>query len=107
MDSLQLQDDGVRDRIREAVEFLDPADDRDARSYRADIVLMLNRGLRRLIVSIDDIRAHNRELADGILNRPFDYALAFDQALKNVISTLPNRSAAETDSNTVSLPMNL
>lgn len=52
-------------------------------SYRADIILMLNRGIRRLVVSLrqspqiemfcslflkvslDEIRAHNRELADG------------------------------------------
>ena len=101
MNRLQLRDESVRDRVRAAVEFLDPTDDRSARSYRADIVLMLNRGLRRLIVSIDDIRAHNRELADGILSEPFDFAPAFDEALKNVISTLPNRSPKETSEDTV------
>ncbi|KKY20850.1 putative dna replication licensing factor mcm3 [Phaeomoniella chlamydospora] len=101
MDSLQLRDEAVRDRVRLAVEFLDPTDDRAARSYRADIVLMLNRGLRRLIVSIDEIRAHNRELADGLLNQPFDYSQAFDHALKQVISTLPNRSAKETAEDTI------
>lgn len=55
------------------------------RSYRADIILMLNRGIRRLVVSLgqfpqtatlcsrflkvslDEVRAHNRELADGYL----------------------------------------
>ena len=95
MDGIQLRDEAVRDRIRAATEFLDPTDPR-ARSYRADIVLMLNRGLRRLIVSIDDVRAHNRELADGLLFKPFDHVLAFDQALKDVIKTLPNRPAKET-----------
>jgi len=49
MDGLQLRDEAVRDRIRAAEEFLDPNDPR-ARSYRADILLMLNRGLRRLTV---------------------------------------------------------
>ncbi|OCT54291.1 DNA replication licensing factor mcm3 [Cladophialophora carrionii] len=92
----QLRDEAVRDRIRHATEFLDPTDD-EARSYRADIVLMLNRGLRRLVVSIDDIRAHSRELADGILFQPFDYSLAFDAALKNIIATIPNRAAFEHD----------
>jgi DNA replication licensing factor MCM3 len=57
---------------------------------------MLNRGLRRLTVSIDEIRAHNRELADGLLTSPFDYSLAFDRALKEVIKTLPNRPSRET-----------
>ena len=102
MDGPQLRDEAVRDRIRAAVEFLDPTDDRAARSYRADIVLMLNRGLRRLIVSIDEVRSHNRELADGLLNQPFDYTQAFDHALKQVISTLPNRSTKETAEDTVS-----
>ena len=64
MDDIQLRDEAVRDRIRLAEEFLDPADTR-ARSYRADIILMLNRGLRRLTVSLDEIRSHNRSLADG------------------------------------------
>ncbi|KAL9115243.1 MAG: hypothetical protein Q9227_001037 [Pyrenula ochraceoflavens] len=91
---LPYRDDARRDRIRQAVEFLDPTDEQ-ARSYRADIVLMLNRGLRRLLVSIDDIRNHNRELADNLLRAPFEYSDAFDTALKNVIQTLPNRSAKE------------
>ena len=57
---------------------------------------MLNRGLRRLSVSIDEIRSHNRELADGLLNQPFDFSQAFDRALKDVIKTLPSRPASET-----------
>jgi DNA replication licensing factor MCM3 len=64
MDGVQLRDEAMRDRIRAAEEFLDPTDQR-AKSYRADVLLMLNRGLRRLIVSIDEIRSHNREMADG------------------------------------------
>jgi len=100
MDGIQLRDEAVRDRVRAATEFLDPTDAR-ARSYRADIVLMLNRGLRRLVVSIDDIRAHNRELADGLLFSPFDHVQAFDQALKDVVKTLPNRAAKETSDETV------
>ncbi len=63
MDGLQLRDEAVRDRIRLAEEFLDPSDPR-ARSYRADIILMLNRGLRRLTVNLDEIRSHNKEIAD-------------------------------------------
>lgn len=62
---------------------------------------MLNRGQRRLVVSIDEIRSHSRELADGLLNQPFDYSQAFDQALKNVVKTQPNRPAFETQDETV------
>ena len=64
MNGGQLQDEARKDRIRAAEEFLDPTDQR-AKSYRADILLMLNRGLRRLIVSLDEVRSHSRELADG------------------------------------------
>ncbi|SLM39089.1 dna replication licensing factor mcm3 [Lasallia pustulata] len=95
MDGLQLKDEAVRDRVRLAEEFLDPSDDVRARSYRADIILMLNRGLRRLIVSLDEIRTHNRTLAEGLLQTPFDFSQAFDQALKNIIVALPNRPATE------------
>ncbi|KAJ5678276.1 DNA replication licensing factor mcm3 [Penicillium maclennaniae] len=92
---IQLRDEAAQDRVRAATEFLDPGDAR-ARSYRAEIVVMLNRGLRRLTVSIDEIRAHNRELAEGLLTLPFDYSQAFDRALKDVVKSLPNRPSKET-----------
>ena len=62
---------------------------------------MLNRGLRRLTVSIDEIRSHSRELADGLLNQPFDFSQAFDRALKDIVGTLGNRPAFETDEETM------
>jgi DNA replication licensing factor MCM3 len=74
---------------------------------------MLNRGQRRLTVrppkpiaqslhvnaiqvSIDEIRTHNRELADGLLNQPFEFAEAFDRALKDVVRTFADRPKSET-----------
>ena len=62
---------------------------------------MLNRGLRRLTVSIDEIRTHSREMADGLLNQPFDYSQAFDRALKDIVNTLGNRPAHETAEETM------
>ena len=62
---------------------------------------MLNRNLRRLTVSLDEIRAHSREMADGLLNSPFDYTAAFDRALKNIVGTLPNRPPREAEDNVV------
>ena len=106
MDGLQLRDEAVRDRIRLAEEFLDPTD-QSARSYRADIILMLNRGFRRLTVSLDEIRTHNRQLADGLLQAPFDFSQAFDQALKNTIVALPNRPARESSEDVVSRPYSI
>ncbi|KAI5306798.1 MCM DNA helicase complex subunit [Ascosphaera pollenicola] len=97
---MSFADQGQEDRVRLAVEFLDPSDPR-ARSYRADIVLMLNRGLRRLHVSLDEIRSHNAELAHNVLTSPFDYTDAFNQALKQIVNTLPNRTPKETSEETV------
>lgn len=51
---------------------------------------MLQKFQRRLVVSIDEVRAHNAELARGLLEEPFKFAPAFDRALKNVVGTLPN-----------------
>lgn len=53
-------------------------------------------------VNLDEIRSHNRELADGLLQSPFDFSQAFDQALKNVIVALPNRPAIESAQDAVS-----
>ncbi|KAL5348442.1 MCM DNA helicase complex subunit [Pseudogymnoascus australis] len=89
MNGLELRDEVVKDRIRLAEEFLDP-NDNQARSYRSEIILMLQQRKRRLVVSIDIVRDHNVELAEGLLNQPFDFSQAFDKALKNVVATMPN-----------------
>lgn len=47
-------------------------------------------------VSIDEIRSHNRELADGLLNEPFEFVEAFDKALKSVVGTFTDRPKSET-----------
>ncbi|KAH8804721.1 MCM2/3/5 family-domain-containing protein [Xylogone sp. PMI_703] len=89
MDDIQLKDEGTRDRIRAAEEFLDP-NDPQARSYRSEIILMLQKFQRRLVVSIDEVRAHNAKLAQGLIEEPFKFVPAFDRALKNVVNSLPN-----------------
>ncbi|KAL5386353.1 hypothetical protein PMIN06_009642 [Paraphaeosphaeria minitans] len=95
-----LRDEDKDRRRRLAEEFLDPAQDDRARSYRAEILNMLNRGQRRLIVSIDEIRSHNRELANGLLNEPFAFVEAFDEALKKVVETFPDRPKHERSDDT-------
>jgi DNA replication licensing factor MCM3 len=62
---------------------------------------MLQKFQRRLIVSIDEVRARNADLADGLLQHPFDYAQAFDRALHEVIQTLPQTSAKQTSEDTM------
>lgn len=83
------------ERVSKFQTFLDPHD-QNAKSYREDITNMLARGERRLTVSLDDIRNHNRELADGLLNDPFDYLASLDKALKDVARTVPNDPAYAT-----------
>ncbi|USP75421.1 uncharacterized protein yc1106_02695 [Curvularia clavata] len=95
-----IRDEEVRQRVRLAQEFLDP-DDVSRRSYRPDILVMLNRGQRRLTVSIDELRSHNRELADGLLNQPFEFTEAFDRALKDVVRTFTDRPKSETSEDVV------
>ncbi|KAI1345023.1 MCM-domain-containing protein [Xylariaceae sp. FL0016] len=86
--TFQLQDEATKERIRLAEDFLDPSD-QGARSYRSDIILMLQKHQRRLVVNLDHVRDHNPELADGILLDPFEYTQAFNHALKEVAKALP------------------
>jgi DNA replication licensing factor MCM3 len=62
---------------------------------------MLQKFQRRLVVSIDEVRAHNAELAEGLLQHPFDFAQAFDRALFEVIKHLENTTAKQTDPDTM------
>ncbi|KAI1482641.1 MCM-domain-containing protein [Daldinia eschscholtzii] len=96
MDSFTLQDEAAKERIRLAEEFLDPHD-QHARSYRSDIILMLQKNQRRLVVNLDHVRDHNAELADGLLFDPFDYTLAFNHALKEIVKTIPQARPDQTD----------
>ncbi|OBT51629.1 hypothetical protein VE04_08113 [Pseudogymnoascus sp. 24MN13] len=100
MNGLELRDEVVKDRIRQAEEFLDP-NDNQARSYRSEIILMLQQRKRRLVVSIDIVREHRVELAEGLLNQPFDFSQAFDKALKNVVATMPNITKKQADEETM------
>ncbi|EFY99228.1 component of the MCM2-7 complex [Metarhizium robertsii] len=100
MDSFMLDDEGVRDRIRQAEDFLDPSDPH-ARSYRSDIILMLQKNQRRLTVNLDHVRDHNNKLAQSILDQPFDYLLAFNHALKKIVETVPQARPDQTAKDTV------
>ncbi|KAG6260880.1 hypothetical protein E4U48_008058 [Claviceps purpurea] len=100
MDAFMLEDEGVRDRIRQAEDFLDPSDPH-ARSYRSDIILMLQKNQRRLTVDLDLVRDHSSDLAKGILDEPFDFSLAFNHALKKIIETIPQARPDQTARDTL------
>ncbi|KAK0645591.1 MCM2/3/5 family-domain-containing protein [Cercophora newfieldiana] len=89
MDDQMLRDQAARDRLKQATDFLDPHDPR-LRSYRPDIVLMLQKNQRRLVVNIDHVRDHNQEIADGLLEDPFVWTAAFNQAVTDIVKTVPN-----------------
>lgn len=58
---------------------------------------MLQKNQRRLVVNLDHVRDHNAELADGLLFDPFDYTLAFNHALKEIVKTIPQARPDQTD----------
>lgn len=62
---------------------------------------MLQKFQRRLVVSIDEVRAHNAELAEGLVQQPFDFVQAFDRALHEVVASLPNTTAKQTSEDTM------
>ncbi|KAK3947584.1 MCM2/3/5 family-domain-containing protein [Pseudoneurospora amorphoporcata] len=96
MDYNALRDEAVRDRVRQAQEFLDPHDQHQ-RSYRPDIVLMLQKNQRRLVVNIDHVRDHSSDMAEGLLTDPFNWTLAFNHALKTIVSTVPQARPDQID----------
>lgn len=51
---------------------------------------MLQKNQRRLVVNLDHVRHHNPDLAQGVLQQPFDYTLAFNDALKKIVETIPS-----------------
>lgn len=57
---------------------------------------MLQKNERRLVVSLDHVRNHNAELADGVVRQPFDFSLAFNHALKKIVETIPQARPDQT-----------
>lgn len=62
---------------------------------------MLQKNQRRLVVSIDEIRSHNTELAEGLLTHPFDFVQAFDKALKDIVATEAIATPKQTSDDTM------
>jgi DNA replication licensing factor MCM3 len=75
------------------------AEDAPEKSYRSAIIVMLQKNERRLVVSLDDVRDYNADLAQGLLSRPLDFTQAFNHALKEIVKTLrqarPDQTAAD------------
>jgi len=83
-------------------------------TYTDAIKTMLDRKAKRLIVSLDDLRAHSRELSDGysssrhstpnicsVLNEPTDFLPPFDRALKETAMAFRTHQHAYINEDTV------
>ncbi|KAI8922726.1 MCM2/3/5 family-domain-containing protein [Entophlyctis helioformis] len=75
-------DEAFNERVRFFQEFL--TQDFNRSQYKDQLVKMLHKDERRLIVNINHIRLQSREYADGLLEAPIDYLPAFDKALQDV-----------------------
>lgn len=83
-----IADDLFRDRTRLFHEFL--TDESAIVNHRDAILTLLRLKKQRLVISLDVLRAYNREVATGILYEPNEYLPAFDRALRDVIEEVHN-----------------
>ncbi|VEU23770.1 DEKNAAC104815 [Brettanomyces naardenensis] len=74
------------ERVRRFQEFLDSST--NGTDYKDAIKLMLQRGKRRLVTSVDELREFDSEFANGIMNQPADYLPAAETALKDTVMAI-------------------
>ncbi|KAF3918577.1 hypothetical protein AA313_de0200922 [Arthrobotrys entomopaga] len=100
--STTIADQQVEDRVRKFSDFLDPpASVQNAnRRYTQAIRDMLNRGQRRVILSLDDIRDFNSELATGLLKYPFGHIEALTRSVSEVSLSLAETGKHNVDKDT-------
>lgn len=78
-------DQHLRDLQRQYLDFLD--DDADQGFYHAKVRDMIERGDRRLIVNINDLRSKNEERANRLLSESNEELIAFHNALKEFVAS--------------------
>ncbi|MBW0485051.1 hypothetical protein O181_024766 [Austropuccinia psidii MF-1] len=76
----------LRDIARIFSEFLD--DETRKPNHRELVRKMLEKGERRLIVNLDDLRDYNRQHCDSLLKSPVEYLAAFELALREMVVSL-------------------
>jgi len=85
----------MRELQRAYVEFLDDST-RDGVYDRCVRDMIENKGCR-LVVSINDLRTHNRERAMALLEKSFEEVSAFQRALKEFVGSIDATYAKETE----------
>ncbi|RKO99956.1 hypothetical protein CXG81DRAFT_13811, partial [Caulochytrium protostelioides] len=63
--------------------------------YKNKIRRLLQTQTRRLIVNLNDLRAYNRQYAEGVVREPVEYLPAFDQALKDTALAMADHASAQ------------
>lgn len=81
------------DRVRRFQELFDRVDT----NYRSEIKDMLNKGQHRLTLSLDDVRAFDRTLYEGLLSQPVDFLPACERALKDTVLAVHDASTSYSD----------
>ncbi|OAV90322.1 hypothetical protein PTTG_07343 [Puccinia triticina 1-1 BBBD Race 1] len=76
----------LTDIARIFTEFLD--DETRKPNYRILVRKMVEKGERRLIVNLDDLRDYNREYCDRLLKSPIEHMAAFELALSEMVASL-------------------
>lgn len=99
MDDTQIAEQAVdavySDRVKKFQDFLDRIDG----SYRAQIKEMLSKGKYRLSILIDEIRDFDRELWLGLLNKPAEFLLPCQRALRDTVLAIHDPSTDTYDEN--------
>lgn len=75
----------MNEKVTQFSNFLER--DFKANADQEKIKKMIQRNEKRLIVDVDDLRSHDRELCTMLLKRPGEYFPAFDKALKSIVNS--------------------
>lgn len=81
-----VDDREMREAQRDYLDFLD--DDQDQGVYQSKVREMISENKGRLIVNINDLRRRNEARAAKLMNNAFEELLAFQKALKDLVSTV-------------------
>ncbi|XP_071334691.1 DNA replication licensing factor MCM3 [Trachinotus anak] len=81
-----VDDQEMREAQREYLDFLD--DDQDQGIYQSKVRDMVSENKARLIVNINDLRRRNEARAAKLMSNAFEELLAFQRALKDMVSSV-------------------
>jgi len=81
-----VDDQAMREAQRDYLDFLD--DDQDQGIYQSKVRDMVSENKARLVVNINDLRRRNETRAARLMNNSFEELMAFQRALKDLVSSV-------------------